>query len=353
MPWYCAAFVRAIEIESWAFLIPGGLVGRVRQAFGSRTATVAATASLIERLLLVSLAAVVVGHYVASGTLTAIAGWRFTGRLGHEDVATVVAALLIGFVWIRARQGLDFASDTVARAVWIGVAILAAVIGSAVFAGPGAGTAPMPLFSRPPPGALSWFVGVFLLLPAIGGGDALARAAHDLPPPRVQALRRTSILILLFIIGTAASVYAFGRLVPPDEQRLWMQAPLAGLAQHLPAPAWLRGVLTLSLVAAAAVLLVPAARSALDDAGLLLQRLSAEGPLADSLAVLHFGFGTPARAINATAAAAIFVMVVSGGQVSWLARAYAMVIVVTLIFKIASLMRLRVMRQGSRRSRCR
>ena len=343
-----AAFVRAIEIESWAFLIPGGLVGRVRQAFGPRTATIAATASLIERLLLVTLAAVVVGHYFASGTLTAIAGWRFTGRLGHEDLATVVAALVIGFVWIRARQGLDFASDNIARGVWIGVGILATMIGAAVFAGIRGGAAPMPLFSRPPPGALSWLVGLFVLLPAVGGGDALARAAHDLSPPRIQALRRTSVLILVFLIVTVVSVYLFGWLIPAAEQSLWMQAPLAGLAQHLAAPAWLSDFLNLALVAAAGLLLVPAARSALDDAGLLLQRLSAEGPLADSLAMLHFRFGTPSRAINATATAAIFVMVVSGGQVSWLARAYAMVIVVTLLFKIAALMRLRAIRPGSR-----
>ena len=206
----------------------------------------------------------------------------------------------------------------------------------------------MPLFSRPPPGALSWFVGLSLLLPAIGGGDALARAAHDLSPPRIQALRRTSVLILVFLVGTVASVYMFGWLVPPDEQSLWMQAPLAGLAQHLAAPAWLSGFLTLALVVAAALLLVPAARAALDDAGLLLQRLSAEGPLADSLAALHSRFGTPSRAINATAAAAVLVIVVSGGQVSWLARAYAMVIVVTLVLKIAALMRLRSMRPGAR-----
>ena len=129
-----AAFARAIDIESWALFIPGGLVGRVRQAFGPRAATVAATASLVERLLLVALACVLVGHYAARATLTTIGGLRLTGHARPEDVATVVAAVLIGFVWIRARQGLDFASDTVARGVWVGVGIVAIVIGLAVVA---------------------------------------------------------------------------------------------------------------------------------------------------------------------------------------------------------------------------
>ena len=244
-----AAMVRAIDIESWALFIPGGLVGRVRQAFGPRAATVAATASLFERLLLVSLVSVVLGHYAASGTLTAIGGWRFTGHVRHEDIATAVAALLIGFVWIRARQGLDFASDTVARMVWAAAGILALVIAAALVAGLVAGLPALPPAPRPPPLAptgwsyidrvLPYLIGLALVLPAIGGGDALARAAHDLPPPRVQALRRTSLVILLFIAGTVASVYLFEWIVPASEQGLWAQAPLVGLAQHLAAPAWI------------------------------------------------------------------------------------------------------------------
>src|SRR5437762_9901936 len=36
------ALVRSIDIESWALLIPGGLIGRVRQVFGPRGTPVAA-----------------------------------------------------------------------------------------------------------------------------------------------------------------------------------------------------------------------------------------------------------------------------------------------------------------------
>ena len=354
-----AALVRAIDIESWALFIPGGLVGRVRLAFGPRAATVAATASLTERLLLVALASILVGHYASGATLTAIAGLRLTGHARPEDVATVVAALLIGFVWIRARQGLDFASDRIAQGIWIGVAVVGAVIGLAALASVRGNVPPLEWAARPPltnvtawfwvNAVLTFFLGLALVLPAIGGGDALARAAHDLPPPRIQALRRTSLLIQVFtLLGTTLSVYLFARLVPLGELSLWTQAPLAGLAQHLAGPAWLRDFLALALIASAALLLVPAARAALDDAGLLLQRLSAEGALSDRLAVLHARFGTPSRAINAAAAAAILVVVVSGGRVEWVARAYAMSIVVTVALKISALVRLRTLRPGPR-----
>src|SRR5437867_13008888 len=49
-----SAFVRAIEIESWSFFIPGGLIGRTGRAFGPRMANIATAAVLTERLLLVA-----------------------------------------------------------------------------------------------------------------------------------------------------------------------------------------------------------------------------------------------------------------------------------------------------------
>ena len=85
-----AALVRAIDIESWALLIPGGFVGRVRQAFGPRAARVAAAVALVERLLLGALACVVVGHYVAG-----VVGHRHRrtgvspGYVRPEDLATL------------------------------------------------------------------------------------------------------------------------------------------------------------------------------------------------------------------------------------------------------------------------
>src|SRR5688572_25598483 len=56
-PWFVlaacvlSAFVRTIDIESWAFFIPGGLVGRAEHAFSPRVASVTTAAVLTERLL--------------------------------------------------------------------------------------------------------------------------------------------------------------------------------------------------------------------------------------------------------------------------------------------------------------
>src|SRR4249920_290262 len=46
-----SALLRAADIESWALLIPGGTLGRLRHAFGARASRVGAAAVLLERIL--------------------------------------------------------------------------------------------------------------------------------------------------------------------------------------------------------------------------------------------------------------------------------------------------------------
>jgi len=199
-----AAFARAIDIESWSLLIPGGFVSRITSAFGARAAGVAKAAALVERVLLGALACVVVGHYLASVSATAIAGFRFTGYVRPEDLAMPIAIVAIGLLWLPARIGREVGREPMARGVWVGVGIvmLAVVWGAITIAARRVSL--LPLMAPPPvPSLTGWgpidaaltiVLGFALTLPVIGGGEALARAAHELPPPRVRALRRTGLL---------------------------------------------------------------------------------------------------------------------------------------------------------------
>ena len=224
------AFVRAIDIESWALLLPGGAVARVHHAFGPRAARAAAAAGLAERLLLAALACIVVGQYAATVTLTAIAGWRLTGFLRPEDFATVVAVLLAGMLWLRSRIGLDFTSNRIARGVWIAVGILTLLTAWGLVSVSRAPVTWTALATPPAPvtvtgwwvfdAALVYLFGFALALPTIGGGDAVARAAHELRPPRLQALQRTSLFVSLFTgLATVSGAFLFVLLVPAVRRR--------------------------------------------------------------------------------------------------------------------------------------
>ena len=346
-----AAIVRAIDIESWAVFIPGGFVGRVSQAFGPARGRAAAAAVLTERFLLTAIAVVSVGHYASGVVLTLIGGWRLTGLLRPEDFATTLAVILIGGLWIRARIGLDVRSDTIARGVWIGAGAVALLVLVAVMTAVRGGTPLQPLIGAPAPvTGLRWYldigitclVGLCLALPTIGSGDALAQAAHELEPPRVQGLWRAARVTLVFALGvTALATFLFVLLVPPDEQALWVSTPLAGIVQHLAGPGWLRSLLGLALIAAAVLMLTPAAHAALGDAEALLERLAAQGTLPEGLAALHSRFGTPARAMDVAAASTVLVILAGNGRVQWLTRAYAIAVAVTVVVKALTLLKLR------------
>jgi magnesium transporter len=358
-PWFVlaaillAAMARAVDIESWGLLIPGGLVGSARQALGPRAARVATAATLVERLLVAALAAVLIGHHAVGLVVTVPATGRLTRLVGPEDLANVIAAVVIGVLWIRGRLGRDKARGTPAGYIWMGVGIITLTIGwsAATLARSGTSAAHMPV-ALPSPAvitglplidaALMVLLGLGLVLPMLGGSEALARSAHEFAPPRIRALRHIGRLTVLFsLLITAGGTLLFVLLVPAGERLSWLNTPLAALAWRLAGPWWLHDPAVLAVACAAGLVLVPVAHAALGDTDHMLQRWSLDGLLPSGLASFHTRLGTPARAIDASAAAAILTIVVSGGRVSWLAHAYGVAVAAMLVLKVAALVRLR------------
>ncbi len=253
-PWFVlaatilAAFVRTIDVESWALLIPGGFISRVASAFGptrhrpgegggSGRARAARRARLCRHR---TLRGQRLGHRhcrVAIHGLRQAGGFR-DGR-GHRHDRRAVAADSS-----RPRhRARDAGAGGLGGRSHCGVRASCRVRpASCVMARP----CPLSSLSRPSPrsrdGCLWTAVsrsslGFALALPVVGGGEVLSRAAHELPPPRVQGLRRTGQLTVLFA-GIAAALGAFlvALLIPASDHALWANAPLAGLAQHLAAP---------------------------------------------------------------------------------------------------------------------
>ena len=165
-PWFVlaacvlGAIVRAIDAESWGFLIPGGLVGRAEKAFGPRSVSFSAAAVLTERWLLAALACVVIGRYAASPALDVVSIWQPARRITADELVSVVAVFVIGLLWLRARSGFDLAPTAIARGVWVGGAVLLVMSAWAVMTVAREPSIMAPLFSLPPPGsATSWAPG--------------------------------------------------------------------------------------------------------------------------------------------------------------------------------------------------
>src|SRR5512138_273659 len=122
-PWYALAAVllglaiRAVDLESCALFLPGGLYGTAREAFGDRASTLAASTLLVDYAIAGALAASAAGHALTRS----------------DDPSTVVAVCVIGAAWLWLRQGRAVSPPLLARAVWIsaGVVVVAIVAGMA------------------------------------------------------------------------------------------------------------------------------------------------------------------------------------------------------------------------------
>src|SRR5690348_6773139 len=103
-PWFVLAAIllgmvcRAIDVESWALLVPGGVAGRVERAFGPRASLAASAATLIERLLAAALACEVFGHYAGASAFAVSGVRRFVGQATIADISTAAALMLLGYL---------------------------------------------------------------------------------------------------------------------------------------------------------------------------------------------------------------------------------------------------------------
>ena len=349
--------IRRFDLESWTLFIPGGLTGRVERAFGSRVATAATGVVIIERVLLSSLACVVFGHYVAAFLFTATGYARFLRNATAADISTATGILLLGWLWLRAREGNLLTSGQRARHVWFAMGILVVLLvwaaaRSILWSAWPAWPTPIP--GVPEGGITGWrdflssagWIAVATLAafgraaPAIGVADSIPRVVHELAPPRIAGLRRTTAITSaagLLLTGGLALLGA--GLMPATIDPRWASAPLAGLANAL-APGWIHTALTTAIVVAAGLLLAQTTRAGIWGAESALVRLAARGTVSDRLGAQHPRFGTFSTAIDTAVLASALAVVISGANVAWLASAYASAVLWTLVLQSAALLRL-------------
>jgi magnesium transporter len=349
--------VRRLDLEHWTLFISGGLTGRAERTFGPRVANAATGVVAIERVLLTALACAVFGQYVAASFFTVTGYVRFPHQATSADFASVVALTMMAWLWIRARRGSLLTPAGRARHVWIAVGLLVVLLVFAIVAvaARGAWGALVPSLSDVSLGPRSGLQGyiaspVWLIIAllagfgrsasAIGVADSISRAAHELEPPRIAGLRRT-----IAITGAAALLLTGGlslatlALVPAADPR-WANAPLSALS-HAAGPSWLQGLLTIAVIASAALLLGQTARAGLWGAEGAVVRLSQRGAIGADFQTVSPKTGNYTSAVDAGTMAAAFAVVVTGAGVTWLAAAYAAAVLWTLLFQTVTLLRFR------------
>jgi magnesium transporter len=350
-PWFVLAavligvYVRAVDVEACGLFVRGGTFGLVRQALGEVPGRLAASALLVERLLLGSLVAAAAGRYVTALFRAGLAPQM--SPAAAENTAVAVAVGLLAAVWIGQRQGRLFSSLAVSRAV-IGACsllILAIVWALITLGARGGALAPLPFTPAAPATPIGALLALGSVMFVIGGVDTLSQIAPELEPPRILNLKRTAVIVAVFSIAVTASAGFFVSALVPDALRdAFLDTPIVGLALAFAGASWLKGLMVAAVATGAALMMAGAARSALAGAQLGIARLVDDGLLPVGLRAAHPRYGTPWRIVNITAAAQIAIVALGGAHVGWLSRAYAVGIAWSAVLKIIGVVRLRRLR---------
>src|SRR4030095_961188 len=182
---------------------------------------------------------------------------------------------------------------------------------------------------------------------AMGGAEALSHVAPQLQQPRIVHLRRTARLVGGFALFVTAGVaFLLPALAPAGVREVWFDAPLTAVLAILPGPACIRVLMAFAgLVAIGLVLTAGVLRAAISVQN-LLARLSEAGLLARGMRAVRRR--ARSRPISLVPVFQAGIVVMSAGQVSWLARMYAIGLASGALLKIATLIRFRKIRPEAR-----
>src|SRR6266516_2847807 len=100
-PWFVLAAVglgfalRAVDLETSALFIPGGVYGTVKQALGKPAAKAAASGLLVQHLMLGALGAVSAGRSIAVVTRPILGVGQLPREVAANDVGLSIGVLLV------------------------------------------------------------------------------------------------------------------------------------------------------------------------------------------------------------------------------------------------------------------
>jgi amino acid transporter len=348
-PWFILAvmlFAGAIilvYIESCSMFIRGGVYRTVKEALGGTLAKVSVSALMFDFMLTGPISGVSAGQYLfglVSETL---------GFIGVE-VTTPAAPMACGFAilvtlffWWQNVKGIPESSHKALRIMQLATVMVVILIAWCLYTvflrqSP---LPPLPSAEnmRADEHALGWLYGsnIVMMIPvlalavgmghsvlAMTGAESLAQVYREIEHPKLPNLKKAGLVIFLFSLIFTSLVSFFAVMIIPDETRPeFLKNLIGGLAMNLEGPYIVRLLFHGFVVLVGVLILSGAANTAIVGSNGVLNRVSEDGVMPSWFRQPHRRFGTTHRIINMIAAAQIVTILLSGGDVTYLADLYA------------------------------
>ncbi len=373
-PWFVLAImlfsyaVRAIYVESCSMFVRGGVYRVVKEALGGKLAKFSVSALMFDYILTGPISVVAAGQYLA-GLINDVLPYAHVQPIrGVNGFAAAFAIAVTIYFWWQNVKGIPESSDkalkimevttvmVVILLVWCTYTIWVRGLHLPVF--------PSATNIRLDRNSLGWlygvplgklftlvavFVGLGHSLLAMSGEESLAQVYREIEHPKLPNLKKAGFVIFLYSLLFTGLVSLFAVMIIPDGQRQnFLENLIGGLAMNLQGPEWIRLLFHGFVVFVGVLMLSGAGNTSIVGANGVLNRVSEDGVLPEWFRQPHRKFGTSHRIINIVAGLQILTILISGGNVTFLADLYAFGVVWSFAMKGIAVLVLRFTHPGDR-----
>jgi len=365
-PWFILAVmlfsysVRAVYIESSSMFVRGGVYRVVKEAMGSTLAKLSVSALLFDYVLTGPISAVSAGQYLA-GFVDELA--KYLGhpvRFNPNYFAAASAVLVVLYFWWKNLQGIHETSEKamfIMRVTTVMVVILIAWCLVTIFK-IGTHLPPLPSiqdmkWDRESLGWLPrhWATSVTFIAVLVGfghsvlamsGEETLAQVNREIEHPKLKNLERAGLVIFIYSLLFTSLVSFFAVMIIPDRVRPdFFPNLIGGLSMYVIGPVLPKLFFHFFVVLVGALILSGAVNTAIVGANGVLNRVSEDGVLTSWFQRPHRRYGTTYRLINLIVVLQVITILVSRGNVYFLAALYAFGVIWSFAFKALAVLVLR------------
>ena len=365
---YC---VRAVYVESCSMFVRGGVYRVVKEALGGTLAKFSVSALMFDYVLTGPISGVSAGRYLA-GLLNELFAYFHTGIvLSENSTAAFFAVIVTLYFWWENIKGIPESSHKALKIMQLTTVMVILLIGWCTYTVwvRGAHLPPFPFPSniQLDKRSLGWlygsqivkmipmiavFVGIGHSVLAMSGEESLAQVYREMEAPKLPNLKKAGLVIFIYSLLFTSLVSFFAVMIIPDGVRgKYLENLIGGLAMNLAGPFTLRLIFHVFVVAVGTLILAGAVNTAIVGSNGVLNRVSEDGVLADWFRQPHRRFGTSHRIINIVVMFQIITILLSRGDVSFLANLYAFGVIWSFTMQGIAILVIRYTHPGDREYR--
>jgi amino acid transporter len=351
-PWFILAImlfsyaVRAVYVESCSMFVRGGVYRAVKMSLGGTLAKFSVSALMFDYILTGPISGVAAGQYLAGLINDLLQYFHVSGPLASGTISFIAAGFAIVvtlYFWWQNTKGVAESSEKalhIMKLVTVMVVLLIAWCTYTVAVRHSAlPPLPQPRNLRLSASALGWLahsslphmfgiIAIFIALGhsvlAMSGEESLAQVYREIESPKLPNLKKAGAVIFIYSLVFTSLVSFFAVMIIPDDARQgFLENLIGGLAMNLQGPLIARLFFHAFVVVVGTLILAGAVNTAIVGSNGVLNRVSEDGVLSPWFRQPHRRFGTSYRIINIVVALQVITIIISRGDVTFLANLYA------------------------------